>query len=130
MVGVQPGGIQYLGRLLREYPSEVAYDLRVLCGVGVRQVSVRELWLLVQGLLRDTRSWLFAKENDWDYPVSREWLLAANQFDAFARANTPKRYLRSLKPYPRPFATEKRYGGRGKNSRRSVAEVRALFGRE
>jgi len=130
VVGDEPGGIQALGRILRQHPSEVAYDLRVLCGVGIRQVSVPELWLLVQGLMRDTRSWVFAREADWDYPVSREWLLAANTHDAFTRANTPKRYQRSWKPHPRPFQTDKRYGGRKKNKSRTPAEVRALFGRE
>jgi len=92
-------------------------------------VSVPELWLLVQGLLRDTRSWLFARVNEWEYPVSREWLVAVDQFDMFARANTPKKYQRSLKPYPRPFQTSKRYGGRRKNKPRTAAEVKALFGR-
>lgn len=129
MGGDGDGGIQALGRFLSKYPSEVAYDLRTLCGVGVRSIAVPELWLLVQGLLRDTRSWLFAREADWDYPVSREWLLAADQFDVFTRSNTPKRYLRSWKPHPRPFQTDKRYGGKKKNKRRTAAEVRALFGR-
>jgi hypothetical protein len=95
-------------------------------------VPVRELWLLVEGLLKDTRSWVFAAINEWEYPVSREWLLAADQFDMFARAHTPKKYQRQLKPHPRPFstATEKRYGGRNKNrTRRTPEEVRALFGR-
>lgn len=129
MVGVGPGGIRTLGRLLTKHPSEVAYDLRSLCSVGLGEVRPAELWLLVQGLLRDTRSWLFAKVNDWEYPVSREWLLAADQFDMFARANTPKRHQRSLKPHPRPFATSKRYGGKRKNKPRTAAEVKALFGR-
>lgn len=123
------GGIAALGRILTKHRSEVAYDLRVLCGVGLRGVSVAELWLLVQGLLRDTRSWLFAAVNEWEYPVSREWLLAADQFDVFVRANTPKKYARSIKPHPRPFPTEKRYGGRKKNIPRTPEEVKALFGR-
>lgn len=129
MGGDGTGGIAALGRVLTKHRSEVVYDLRALCGVGLWSVSVRELWFLVQGLLKDTRSWVFAAVNDWDYPVSREWLLAADQFDVFARANTPKKYQRSLKPHPRPFQTEKRYGGRKKNKRRTPAEVKALFGR-
>lgn len=129
MVGDGTGGIEALGRILNKYPSEVAYDLRVLCGVGIGQVRPKELWLLVQGLMRDTRSWLFAREADWDYPVSREWLIAADHYDAFTRSNTPKRYQRSWKPHPRPFQTEKRYGGRKKNKPRTAAEVKALFGR-
>jgi hypothetical protein len=86
--------------------------------------------MLIQGLLKDTRAWLFAAVNEWDYPVSREWLIAADQFDLFARANTPKKYQRHLKPHPRPFGTEKRYGGRKKNKKRyTPEEVKALFGR-
>lgn len=129
MGGYGSGGIAALGRILSKHPSEVVYDLRVLCGVGIGQVSPRELWHLVIGLLRDTRSWLFAAEAGWDYPVSREWLVTADLFDVFTRANTPKRYQRTWKPHPRPFQTEKRYGGRKKNVSRSAAEVRALFGR-
>lgn len=87
----------------------------------------KELWLLVQGLMRDTRSWVFAREADWEYPVSREWLIAADQFDAFTQSNTPKRYQGQWKPHPRPFSTDKRYGGRKKNKRRTPAEVRAIL---
>lgn len=130
MVGDGLGGIAALGRILTKHRTEVAYDCRVLCSVGYRDVTPGELWLLIQGLLRDTRSWLFAAVNDWDYPVSREWLIAADHFDTFVRANTPKKYQRQIKPHPRPFPTDKRYGGRKKNKKRSIAEVRALFGRE
>jgi hypothetical protein len=130
MVGDGTGGIAALGRILTKHRSEVAYDLRALCGVGLWSVRVPELWLLIQGLLKDTRSWLFAVVNDWDYPVSREWLLAADQFDLFVRANTPKNKQRQVKPHPRPFSTDKRYGGRKKNTkRRTPEEVKALFGR-
>lgn len=38
--------------------------------------------------------------NGWDYPVTREWIVAADTYDLLVAANTRKG--RRPKPYPRP----------------------------
>lgn len=100
-------------------------DLRQKYGVGLWNVSLRELLPLVQMLHRDPTSWLFAAVNDWDYPTTREALALADLYDAFAQVNSRKGH--KAKPYPRPFSTRKTYGGRKKNKRRTPEELSALF---
>lgn len=100
-------------------------DLRSLYGVGLWDVSLRELYPLVTMLHRNPESWLFAQINDWDFPASREYLTLADSIDVLIQANS-KRGSRP-KPYPRPFSVDKRYGGRNKNRRRTPAELDALL---
>lgn len=57
---------------------------------------------LLRVATRDTSSVLFAARNGWDYPVSREWIQAADQIDAFLAVNHSKGSPRP-KPYPRPW---------------------------
>ena len=123
----QPGGIQRLGGVLKDYRAELVFDLRALCGVGLYDLRLRELVDLVEMLLADTRSWVFARYAGWDYPVSREFLASAATRDAVVLVNTPRKNRAQFKAYPTPFPTGKRYGGRGKSKRRSIDEVRALL---
>lgn len=55
--------------------------------------------LLVSVLLRDTSSWTQASIAEWDYPVTREWIVGAHTYDLLAAVNTKKR----PKPYPAPW---------------------------
>lgn len=54
---------------------------------------------LLRVATRDTASVLFAATHGWEFPVSREWILAADEMDAFLQANS----TRKTKPYPRPW---------------------------
>lgn len=126
MGGYSPGGIVELGRVLRDFRAELVFDLRTMCGVGLRDVTVPELWDLVSMFLRDTRSWVFAGVNRWDYPVSRDYLAVAAVHDAVWLTNIPSKDRHKFKPYPRPFVAGKRYGG-DKSVRRSIADVRAII---
>lgn len=117
------GGISALCRLIQSHQAEVVADLRSHYGVGLWDVSLRELRPLVLVLLRDPTSWLFAEVNGWEFPTSREALTVADLFDVFVQANS--RRGSKPKPYPRPFSAAKKYGGRG--SSRTVAELEALF---
>lgn len=58
-----------------------------------------EAFLLVQSLMSDPSSWLYAALVDWDYPVSREWLILADHFDLTHSAHSKRR----PKPHPRPW---------------------------
>lgn len=60
---------------------------------------MREAVYLISVLLVDTSSWLQASVNGWKYPVDRNWMIAADQFDAFVRVNSKSK----PKPYPRPW---------------------------
>jgi hypothetical protein len=63
--------------------------------------------------------------NGWDYPITREALTLADLYDGYVQVHTRKGH--KPKPYPRPFSTQRKYGGRKKNKRRSPEEVSALF---
>jgi len=73
-------------------------------------------------LVKDPGSHLAAAINGWEYPVSREWMVAADQYDAFVAANTHKG---RPKPYPRPWRDqEKKQFGR---ATRPQSEIRAAL---
>jgi hypothetical protein len=62
-------------------------------------ITYFEAVLLVNVLIRETDSWLQARMNDWSYPVSREWIVAAHTFDLITAVNSKKK----AKPYPAPW---------------------------
>lgn len=62
-------------------------------------MTYKEGVYLISILLQDPSSWLQASINQWKYPWSRETMVLADKFDAFAMANSKKK----PKPYPRPW---------------------------
>lgn len=106
----------------------MAYDLRHLLGVGIddigKTVSYREAVLLVAVLMREPESWLQAAVNGWQYPVSRDWVVAAHTYDLHAAVNSGKGS--KPKPYPNPFPDKNRVKV-GNANKRSAAEVRELL---
>jgi len=63
-----------------------------------RGVSWGEAVRLVGVLAADPSSHICAALNEWQTPRSPEWLVLADLFDAFVRAN-----YRQPQAYPRPF---------------------------
>jgi len=125
--GGRHGGSIKLLELIEEHPAELAYDFRNRFNLSIDDigdtVSLREAVLLVAVLLRDTSSWLQAAKNEWQYPVSREWLAQAHTFDLLAMANSGKG--KKPKPYPTPFPN-KNVTKTGKTSR-SFDEVKKIL---
>ena len=68
------------------------------------KVSWSEAAHLFSILLRDPESWLCAAYNGWKHPVSREWMLLAEQVDLTIRLN--KKKGSPFKPLPRPWPAE------------------------
>ena len=97
-----PGGIQGLLELAESYPDEFVFELHKL-GYTPRDIGRRIDHVDADRLLRvssrEPSSWLFAVMNGWAYPVSREWLLAADHLDFFVASKSK----RKPKPYPRPW---------------------------
>jgi hypothetical protein len=90
-------------------------------------VTYREAWHLVSSLMADPTSWLQAAVSGWSFPVTREWMIAADKFDMDASAATP-RGRRRPKAYPRPWPDKKVTKLGGKNGkRRTAAEVIAIL---
>ncbi|MDB5716453.1 MAG: hypothetical protein JWO15_3850 [Sphingomonadales bacterium] len=61
---------------------------------------------LAEILLSEPDSHAFVAAQGWDFPASREWLLAASHYDAYVQAT-----WKNAKPYARPWpnrTTEKR----------------------
>lgn len=86
------------------HPAEFAYDFRSrfnlsLFDIGY-QVTYLEAIYLVSILWRDTSSWLQAANANWEYPVSREWIVAAHTYDLHALVNSGKK---KPKPHPTPW---------------------------
>jgi hypothetical protein len=50
-----------------------------------------EAVLLVNVVARDPESWLYARMNDWKYPVSREWIVQAHTYDLLYAVNSKKK---------------------------------------
>jgi hypothetical protein len=101
------GGICWLVELGERLEPELAADFRSIYGISYYDigitVSYREAILLVGMLLRNPASWIHAKENQWDYPVTPEWILAKHTFDLLARVNSEK----PPPEYPAPWIRTK-----------------------
>lgn len=82
-------------------------------------MSWREALDLTRELMADPSSRVFAAAQGWDYPMSREALILADQFDAFTAAN-----FKHPKPYPRPKDKERK---RSKKPIVSQAKIRAAL---
>ena len=76
-------------------------------------------------LLERPDSVLHAKFAGWKHPASMEWMRLTDVADILRQQNQKKR----VKPIPRPWPDKSvvRKGGRKKNQRRSLAEVRRLL---
>lgn len=98
------GGILRLRELISEHPAELAYDFRARFQLSIFDVGITISWLeaayLVGMLVRHTDSWTHAVVAEWDYPVSREWVVAAHTFDLLATVNSGKK---KPKAYPAPW---------------------------
>jgi len=82
-----------------------------------------EAWRLTGVLANDPSSHVAAALAGWDHPVTREWLLTADLYDAFIAANSKKG--RKPKPYPRPWPEkDKTKFGR---PTRTQAQIRAAL---
>lgn len=63
-----------------------------------RSMTWGEAIRLTHQLGRDTASHVFASIAEWDYPATREALVAMDHYDAYAKAT-----FKRPKPYPRPW---------------------------
>lgn len=121
------GGSLQLLELIEEHPAELAYEMRARFGLSINDIgfslTFRECLLLVNVLLRDPSSWLQAARHGWEYPVTREWIVASHTYDLLAAVNSGKG--KKPKPYPTPFPN--RNVTRVGKTDRSVDEVRAIL---
>jgi len=103
----------------------VLADFRTIYGCSAYDVDARELWSLLAMLLQRPDSLFHAKVAGWKHPVSLEWMRLTDLADIQRQAASRKR----VKPLERPWPDKKtvRKGGKGKNQRRTLAEVRSLL---
>lgn len=106
--GCANGGIFKLRELIEEHPAEIAYDFRHRFNLSAFEIGRSVTWveaiMLIAVLMRDPSSWLQASYSGWDFPVSREWIVAAHSYDLLAMVNSGKG--KKPKPYPNPFPTK------------------------
>lgn len=75
-------------------------------------MSWGEAWRLLGELMKDPSSHVAAAVAGWDHPVSREWIVAANTYDAFIQVNSdPKKPKPKL--HPRPWDVKPQAVGAG-----------------
>lgn len=123
--GRSVGGILRLLELREAHPAEFAYDFRSRFRLSFEDigdsVSYLEAVYLVSILLRDPSSWLQAARSEWDFPVSNEWMVAANSYDLLARVNSKQK----PKPYPTPWPADgsKRIGSKRPQNKDDVLRV-------
>lgn len=110
------GGILRLLELVEAHPAEIAYDFRSRFNLSYTDIGVKVGWLeavyLVAVLMKDPSSWLQAAVSEWEFPVSREWIVAVQTFDLHAAVNSKK-----PKPYPTPWpnANTKKLGSKNQS---------------
>lgn len=101
--GRTSGGILRLREIISDHSPELAYDFRHRFNLSIFDIGGSVTWLeavlLVSVLMRDTSSWIQSAMAEWDYPVSREWIVSAHTYDLLAAVNTKKK----PKPYPAPW---------------------------
>lgn len=105
------------------------FDFRSRFNLSWGDIPERVSWIeamhLVSVLLRDPESWLCAAFNGWKHPVSREWMVLAEQVDLTIRLN--KKKGTPFKPMPRPWPAE----GSAKTGKTTLApaDAKALLRR-
>lgn len=101
-------------------------DFRGLYGCSVYDVTFVELWPLLAMLLQRPDSLFHAKVAGWKHPATYEWMRLTDLVDVQRQKAAGKKRIKPLaRPWPDKNVVHK--GGKGKNQRRSLAEVRALL---
>lgn len=115
------GGILWLLGVVEEHPAEFAYDFRSRFGLSIddlgKTYSYREALLLCAVLMRDSNSWIQSAVNGWSTPVSQEWVMLVQQFDAYVAVNS-----KNPKPTPMPWQAAA-VSGRPTVSQERVREI-------
>jgi hypothetical protein len=97
------GGSLKVRELIADHPAELAYDFRSRFGLSYlaigHDVTYLEAAYLISVLVRTSDSWLSSKIQNWTYPVSQEFIVAAHTWDLLATVNSKKK----PKPYPMPW---------------------------
>jgi len=97
------GGIERLRELIDKHTIALAADFRSRYNLSIfdagETYTYKEAIFLTAALFNDTKSLFFADYNQWEYPVSQEFLALADIFDLTYAINSKKK----LKPYRRPF---------------------------
>jgi hypothetical protein len=96
------GGICKLRELIEEHPRELAFDFRNKFGLSYLEIGFSVTYLeavyLVSALMTEPDSHLQAVANEWNHPVSREWIVLTHVYDLLAAVNSKR-----PKPYPTPW---------------------------
>lgn len=123
--GVPPPILTLLD-LIEEHRPAFEYDWRTRFGCRLDipdGMSWGEAWRLMVVLADDPSSHVAASMAGWARPVSREWMILADLFDAFVMANTDTK-KHTPTPYPRPSDPKPKKAEPGAGM--TVAEYRAL----
>lgn len=87
-----------LQELVKLHEAELCYDLRRL-NINPAEVTLEELLLIIQPLMRDPTSWTHAALATWKHPITHEWAVLAATYDLLAQVHSK----RKPKPFPRPW---------------------------
>lgn len=94
--------------------------------MSLYRVPLQELWPLLAMLMQEPSSLFHARMAGWKHPVSMEWMRLTDLVDVQRQRSSGKKRIKPLdRPWPEKNVVRK--GGKGKNQRRSLAEVRTLL---
>lgn len=115
--------------IIEEHRPAFEYDWRSRFGVRFDVpdlMSYGEAWRLTMELASEPSSHVGAAVAGWSHPVTWEWLVAADAYDALVAANSDPKKSRP-KPYPRPW--DKAPQALGVGTSLTVDEYRAMRAR-
>lgn len=119
------GGILRLLELIDTHTVAISSDFRSLYNLSIFEVgetyTYKEAIYLTAALYTNPNSLLFTSINEWDFPVSREFLALADLYDLTFAVNSKKKVK-----YPRPFKM-KTDGQKIGNTTKSKSEVEKLL---
>lgn len=126
------GGSLKVRELIADHPAELAYDFRSRFGISYQEIGVSLSYLeaayLISVLVRIPDSWLNAAIQNWNYPVTQEWIVGAHTWDLLATVNSKKK----PKPYPTPWkpAGEATIGKKNQSRRDVIKKLNAMNNRK
>lgn len=119
------GKIRALVDLTSRHRTAFAYDWRTRFGLPLSalydgRMTWAEAWDLTAALGDDPTSHVGAALAGWQHPFSHEALILADLYDLTLSANTDRAKRARIRPYPRPFETNR---DREKSRRPNVSQA-------
>ena len=89
------------------FERELVIDFRKIYKLSLFITDDIEAFYLIESLLSNSASELYAKKNRWKYPMSTENLMMLNILDTLRASNWDSKRRGAYQPLPRPYDPDK-----------------------